>query len=104
MKYLIALSISLLSVSAFSATVGETINEVENTYNVECRKVSKINRLCLGLGVDESSAVTTPCWYSLRYICENQTDIVDINLKVRETYNVSAGKRQANVTKISISK
>lgn len=104
MKYLIALSLSLLSAQAFSATLSETLNDIENTYNVECRKISKSRSYCLGLGVDSSAAVTTPCWYSVNYICEGQNDLVNVKLNIRETYNVSAGARQANVTKMSVSK
>lgn len=101
MKLLAALMISAFSLSAFSASISETIAKLEDGNDVQCSRVSKSRPICLGLAVDAAAKKTIPCWYSVKYECSGAENFL-AKLRVKESYNVDTDKREQKVTKVTI--
>lgn len=101
MKLSALLLLSLFSMSAFSASVGDTVAKLEDGNDVQCRKISESRKICLGLAVDNESRKTIPCWYSVKYECVGE-EFFTAKLRVKESYNISKDKRETKVTKVTI--
>ena len=101
MKLFAALLISTLSFSAFSATVADTISKLEAGNDVSCVRVDKSRDICVGLAVDTESRQTIPCWRTEKFECSGAESFT-AKLRVKTQYNASTGKRESQVTKISI--
>ncbi|MFA5584538.1 MAG: hypothetical protein WDA09_10020 [Bacteriovoracaceae bacterium] len=101
MKLTALLLLSLFSMSAFSASVADTVAKLEDGNDVQCYEVSKSRQICLGLAVDEDAKKTIPCWYSVKYECSGAENFT-AKLRVKESYNASTDKREQNVTKVTI--
>lgn len=101
MKFSALLLLSLFSLSAFSASVSDTISKLEDGNDVRCAKVSKSRPICLGLAVDEAARESIPCWYTVKFECVGAEQFT-AKLRVKESYNASTGKREANVTKVTV--
>lgn len=101
MKLTALLLLSLFSMSAFSASVADTVARLEDGNDVQCYEVSKSRQICLGLAVDENAKKTIPCWYSVKYECGGAENFT-VKLRVKESYDVSTDKREQNVTKVTI--
>lgn len=101
MKFLAFILLSTFSLSAFSASVSDTIARLEDGNDVQCTQVEKSRPICLGLAVDEAARQTIPCWYSVKFECIGAEDF-KVKLRVKESYNASTDKRESNVTKVTI--
>lgn len=101
MKLSAILLLSLFSLSAFSASVKDTVSKLEDGNDVQCAQVSKSRPICLGLAVDEAARKAIPCWYSVKFECVGAEQFT-AKLRVKESYNTSTGKREGNVTKVTI--
>lgn len=101
MKLFAAILISAFSLSAFSATVAETISKLEAGNDVSCARVNKSRDICLGLAVDAEARKTIPCWSTETFECSGAEEF-KAKLRVKTQYNTETGKRESKVTKVSI--
>lgn len=101
MKLFAVLLISAFSMSAFSASISDTIAKLEDGNDVSCTKVSKSREVCLGLALDDAAKKTIPCWYSVKFECRG-AEAFTAKLRVKESYKVSTGQRVQEVKNISI--
>lgn len=101
MKFLALILLSTFSLSAFSASINDTISRLEDGNDVQCTQLSKSRPICLGLAVDEAAKKTIPCWYSAKFECIGAEQFT-VKLRVKESYNASRDRREQNVTKVTI--
>lgn len=101
MKLTAILLFSLFSLSAFSASVDDTIARLEDGNDVQCLEVSKSRPVCVGLAVDDNARKTIPCWYTVKYDCSGAENFT-VKLRVKESYKASTDSRVQNVTKVTI--
>lgn len=96
MKFIMAMIVSLMTVSAFASSVSDKVAQIEMDRNVKCSYVKSSFAICLGT----PRAVAT-CRYTQSYSCYG-AESFKLKLKVKEYYDYSSNSRETKVTSVSI--
>jgi hypothetical protein len=97
MKMIAAVMISLFAVSAFASNVADRVREVEFERNAVCTEAKQSLRFCLG-----GPSILQTCHYSIRFECLSNEGNFGLKLKIRERYNGRLERREALVTRVTI--